>query len=74
MYPEGDMLMLASAIMSIATAKTAGVEYVIAASPPPVHKAILYACKLSGADMVLAFGGVQAIASMAYGLFYTRSI
>lgn len=67
--PGGRYAHIASAIMSIATAKTAGVEYVIAASPPPVHKAILYACKLSGADMVLALGGVQAIASMAYGLF-----
>jgi sulfopropanediol 3-dehydrogenase len=59
--------------MSVATAKVAGVENVIACSPPRknggVHPAILYAADLAGADTVLALGGVQGIAALAFGLF-----
>ena len=71
--PGGRYAHIASAIMSIATAKVAGVGNVIACSPPRkqggVHPAILYAADLAGADTVLALGGVQGIASLAYGLF-----
>ena len=70
--PGGRYAHVASAIMSVATAKVAGVENVIACSAPNgndgPHPAILYAMHLSGADTIL-LGGVQAIASMAFGLF-----
>jgi sulfopropanediol 3-dehydrogenase len=59
--------------MAIATAKAAGVPTVVAASSPfrgeGVHPQILYAMKVAGADVILTLGGVQAIASLAYGLF-----
>ena len=71
--PGGRYAHVASAIMSVATAKVAGVENVIACSAPNgndgPHPAILYAMHLSGADTILSLGGVQAIASMAFGLF-----
>jgi sulfopropanediol 3-dehydrogenase len=71
--PGGRYAHAASAIMSIATAKAAGVENIIAATPARgssgIHPAILYAMQLSGATAVLAAGGVQGVASLAYGLF-----
>ncbi len=71
--PGGRYAHIASAIMSVATAKVAGVENVIACSPPRkeggVHPAILYAADLAGADTILSIGGVQGIAAMAFGLF-----
>lgn len=71
--PGGRYAHIASAIMSITTAKVAGVDHVIACSPTHpdqgVHPAILYAANLAGADTILAMGGVQGIAAMAFGLF-----
>ena len=71
--PGGRYSHVASAIMSVTTAKVAGVDNVIACSPPNrdggVHPAILYTLKLAGVDQVLALGGVQGIAAMAFGLF-----
>lgn len=72
--PGGRYAHAASAIMSCCTAKVAGVGNVIAASPASkarggVHPAILYAMRISGADRVLALGGVQAIAALTLGLF-----
>jgi len=71
--PGGRYAHAASAIMSVCTAKAAGVENVVAASPAKmgnrIHPAILYAMQISGADHVLALGGVQAIAALAYGHF-----
>ncbi|MDH3474080.1 MAG: histidinol dehydrogenase [Rhodospirillales bacterium] len=71
--PGGRYAHVASAIMSTATAKVAGVEHVVACSPPKpgegVNPAILYTLDLCGADSVLALGGVQGIAAMAFGLF-----
>jgi len=72
--PGGRYAHIASAVMSVTTAKVAGVENVIACSPPNkerggVHPTILYAAKLAGADTVLAIGGVQGIAALAFGLF-----
>jgi sulfopropanediol 3-dehydrogenase len=71
--PGGRYAHIASAIMSIATAKVAGVGNVIACSPPRkeggVHPAILHAADLAGADTILALGGVQGIAALAFGLF-----
>ncbi len=70
--PGGRYAHAASAIMSVGTARVAGVKNVVAASPAHkdagVNPAILYAMKLCGADTVLALGGVQAVATMAYGL------
>ncbi|MBT7942937.1 MAG: histidinol dehydrogenase [Alphaproteobacteria bacterium] len=75
--PGGRYAHVASAIMSITTAKVAGVENVIACSAPSqehggIHPAILYAMNLCGADHILALGGVQGIAAMAFGLFTDR--
>lgn len=71
--PGGRYAHVASAIMSITTAKTAGVKNVVACSPPKpgvgVNPAIVYTASLCGADYILALGGVQGIASLAYGLF-----
>ncbi len=71
--PGGRYAHAASAIMSVCTAKVAGVKNVIAASPAKkddrIHPAILYAMQISGADQVLALGGVQAIAALTYGHF-----
>ena len=71
--PGGRYAHIASAIMSVATAKVAGVSHVIACSPPRkqggVHPGILYAADLAGADTILSLGGVQGIAALAFGLF-----
>ncbi|MGB5668964.1 MAG: histidinol dehydrogenase [Sedimenticolaceae bacterium] len=71
--PGGRYSHVASAVMSVATAKAAGVDHVIACSPPKpgagVNPAIIYTADLCGADTILALGGVQGIAAMAFGLF-----
>jgi sulfopropanediol 3-dehydrogenase len=71
--PTGRYAHIASAYMSIATAKAAGVPTVVGCSTPykgeGVHPELLYAMKVAGADVVMTLGGVQAIAAMAYGLF-----
>jgi sulfopropanediol 3-dehydrogenase len=71
--PTGRYAHIASAYMSIATAKAAGVGTVVACSTPykgeGIHPQVLYAMHRAGADIVLTLGGVQAIAAMAYGLF-----
>jgi sulfopropanediol 3-dehydrogenase len=71
--PGGRYAHAASALMSVGTARVAGVRNVIAATPATrdagVHPAILHAMQLCGADTVLALGGVQAIAALAYGHF-----
>ena len=71
--PTGRYAHIASAYMAIATAKAAGVPFVVACSTPyrdeGIHPQVLYAMKVAGADAILTLGGVQAIAAMAYGLF-----
>ena len=71
--PGGRYAHAASAIMSVCTAKTAGVPNVVATSPAKgeerIHPAILYAMEISGVDHVLALGGVQGVAALAYGHF-----
>ena len=70
--PGGRYSHAASALMSIATAKVAGVETIVACSPPKdgnMHPAIVYAMDLAGADIILEMGGVHAVATMAKGLF-----
>lgn len=75
--PTGRYAHIASAYMSVATAKAAGVPFVVACSAPyrggGIHPHVLYAMKASGADIVMTLGGVQAIATMAYGLFTGKS-
>ena len=71
--PTGRYAHIASAYMSIATAKAARVPTVVACSTPyqgqGIHPQVLYAMKVAGADVIMTLGGVQAIAAMAYGLF-----
>ena len=71
--PTGRYAHIASAYMSVATAKAAGVPTVVACSTPyrgeGIHPHVLYAMHVAGADAVMTLGGVQAIAAMAYGLF-----
>jgi sulfopropanediol 3-dehydrogenase len=71
--PGGRYSHVASAIMTVTTAKVAGCEKVVACSPPRpdvgVNPAIIYAANICGADSILALGGVQGVAAMAFGLF-----
>jgi sulfopropanediol 3-dehydrogenase len=71
--PTGRYAHIASAYMSIATAKAAGVKTVVACSAPfkgqGIHPHVLYAMTVAGADIIMCLGGVQAIAAMTFGLF-----
>lgn len=71
--PGGRYAHIASAIMTVTTAKVAGCEHITACSPPHpetgIAPAIVYAAKLCGADKIMAMGGVQGVASMTFGLF-----
>ncbi|WP_291732098.1 histidinol dehydrogenase [Leisingera sp. F5] len=71
--PGGRYSHIASALMTITTAKVAGVPHITAVSPTRpgtgIPDAIVYAMDLSGADLILNLGGVQGIATMAQGLF-----
>jgi sulfopropanediol 3-dehydrogenase len=71
--PTGRYAHIASAYMAVATAKAAGVKTVVACSTPfqgaGIHPHVLYAMQVAGADVVMTLGGVQAIASLAFGLF-----
>ena len=68
--PGGRYPMVASAHMSIVTAKVAGVKRIIACAPPDKggpHPAIVAAQHFGGADDIYVLGGVQAVAAMALG-------
>ncbi|WP_305752174.1 histidinol dehydrogenase [Mammaliicoccus sciuri] len=68
--PGGRYPMIASAHMSILTAKVAGVERVIACTPPingEIPKTTVYAMHKAGADEIYILGGIQAMGSMAIG-------
>ena len=71
--PGGRYAHVASAYMSIATARAAGVPFVAACSPSHrgggIHPVVLYAMSVAGPDVILTLGGVQAIAALAFGLF-----
>ncbi|MCB2137475.1 MAG: histidinol dehydrogenase [Rhodobacteraceae bacterium] len=71
--PGGRYSHIASAIMTITTARVAGVGHIAASSPPRpgsgIPDAILFAMDLCGADVILNLGGVQSVAAMANGLF-----
>ena len=68
--PSGKYPMVASAHMSIVTAKVAGVKRVIASAPPmggKPHPAIVAAMRMAGADEIYCLGGIQAVGAMALG-------
>ncbi len=68
--PGGKYPLLASAHMSVITAKVAGVKRIITAAPPFKGKpapAIVAAQHLAGADEIYCLGGIQAVAAMAIG-------
>ena len=71
--PGGRYMHVASALMTITTARVAGVPKITAASPPRpetgLPDAVIFAMDLAGADRILNLGGVQGIAAMAFGLF-----
>ncbi len=71
--PAGRYSHVASAIMTVTTAKVAGCRHIAVCSPPRpgigVAPAIAFAAHLCGADRILAMGGVQGVAAMAFGLF-----
>ncbi len=71
--PGGRYAHIASAIMTVTTAKVAGCGSIVACSPPRpeqgIAPAIVYAADLCGADTILAMGGVQGVAAMTMGLF-----
>jgi sulfopropanediol 3-dehydrogenase len=69
--PSGRVPMLACAFMTVLVPKVAGVETVVACSPPrggELHAPTLHSIATSGADRIFALGGVQALAAMAFGL------
>ena len=71
--PGGRYSHIASAIMTVTTAKVAGCQNIIACSPPRpgegIAPAIIFAADKCGADTILAMGGVQGVAAMTFGLF-----
>lgn len=71
--PGGRYSHIASAIMTVTTAKVAGCQHIVACSPPRpevgVNPAIIYTAHLCGADKIIAMGGVQGVAAMTFGLF-----
>jgi sulfopropanediol 3-dehydrogenase len=70
--PGGKYPLIGSSIMTVAVPKAAGVERVVACAPPRagrgIHPPQLYAMDASGADEIYCFGGVQALAAMAFGI------
>lgn len=71
--PGGRYSHIASAIMTVTTAKVAGCKNILACSPPRagygIAPAIIHAAHVCGADKIIALGGVQGVAAMTYGLF-----
>ena len=69
--PGGKYPLVAAAIMSIGTARTAGVEHIVSCAPPRdkdgIYAPQLYAMHAAGADEIYVLGGVQAMAAMAFG-------
>ncbi|MEM7542544.1 MAG: histidinol dehydrogenase [Pseudomonadota bacterium] len=75
--PGGQYPMVASAHMSVVTAKVAGVKRIVASAPPfegGAHPAIVSAMHLGGADEILVLGGVQAVGAMAIGTETIRPV
>lgn len=76
--PGGKYPLVSAAIMSVGTARVAGVERVIGCAPPRnsdgIYPPTLYALHASGAHEIFVLGGVQALASMAYGRVGMRAV
>ena len=75
--PGGRYPMVASAHMSIVTARTAGVQHIVACTPPnqgEPHAETIAAMALGGADEIWVLGGVQAIAAMGVGTESIRAV
>ncbi|KZY30878.1 histidinol dehydrogenase [Roseovarius sp. HI0049] len=75
--PGGRYSHIASALMTIATAREAGVPDITACTPPNaaaggIPSPMLYAMQLAGASRILTLGGVQGVAALAFGLFGGR--
>jgi sulfopropanediol 3-dehydrogenase len=71
--PGGRYPLIASAIMTIAVPKVAGVRRIVATAPPQrglgaLNPIQLYAMATAGADEILTLGGVQALAALAFGI------
>lgn len=69
--PGGKYPLIASAHMSVVTAKVAGVKRIVATSPPSAgapHPLVVAAMQLGGADEIFTLGGIQAIGAMALGM------
>jgi sulfopropanediol 3-dehydrogenase len=69
--PGGRYPLIASALMTIVTPRVAGVDRIVAMSPPRsregMHPPTIYAMTLAEADAIYCLGGVQALAAMAFG-------
>ena len=75
--PGGKYPMIASAHMSVLTAKVAGVQRIVSTAPPyqgAPHPAIVAAMHFAGADEILVLGGVQAVAAMAIGTATVKAV
>ena len=75
--PGGKYPLIASAHMSVLTAKIAGVKRVVSTAPPyegAPHPAIVAAMHFAGADQILVLGGVQAVAAMAIGTQSVKAV
>lgn len=75
--PGGRYPLLASAHMTVVTAKVAGVPHVIGCTPPirgEIPSATVAALHLAGADEIFILGGVQAVAAMAVGTETIRKV
>ena len=75
--PGGKYPLIASAHMSVLTAKVAGVKRIVATAPPyqgAPHPAIVAAMHLAGADEIFVLGGVQAVAAMAIGTASVQAV
>jgi sulfopropanediol 3-dehydrogenase len=76
--PGGKYPLISAAIMSVGTARTAGVEHIIACAPPRgpegMYEPQLYALHAAGADEIYVLGGVQALGAMAYGCVGMRAV
>lgn len=75
--PGGRYPMVASAHMSVVTAKVAGVQRIAASAPPcggAAHPAIVVAMDMAGADEIYCLGGVQAVGAMALGTASIKAV
>jgi sulfopropanediol 3-dehydrogenase len=76
--PGGKYPLVSAAIMSVGTARVAGVEHVVGCAPPRnadgIFPPTLYALHAAGAHEIFVLGGVQALASMAYGRVGMRAV